>query len=150
MDKTGKSNKKKNHSSFRYQRALIFGAYDPLHYGHIRLFKRAKKIAKKVYACTESDEIIFAEKGRYPFTSEYERVEDLKGIKYLSGVSIRRYRKNRDYWVKYYKPDVLILGSDWKDKKWEGENLGVKIIYFPRTKNISSTYIRDGLGVPKN
>ena len=133
----------------KYKKALIFGTYDPLHYAHIRLFERASKLAREVYACTESDEIIRKNKKRDPFTTEIERVKDLRGIKYLKNVFIRTEKINRDFYVKMLKPDVLILGSDWKGKKWEGEGLGVKIIYLPRTEGISSTDIRNGLGISK-
>lgn len=133
-----------------YKRALVFGAYDPLHFGHIRLLKKASEIAEEVYACTESDAIIRTDKKREPFTSENERVADLKGIKYLSGVGIRTDNQNRDYWAKEFKADVLVLGSDWKGKKWAGEEIGLPIVYFPYTNKISSTYIRNGMGISQN
>lgn len=86
----------------KYKKALIFGAFDPLHFGHIRLFKKAGEIAEQVYACTESDDIIRNDKHRDPFTSELERVEDLKGIKYLEDVGIRTPEQNRDYWAEKF------------------------------------------------
>ena len=134
----------------KYKTALIFGAFDPLHFGHIRLFKRAKNIAYKVYACTEADEIIRRDKKREPFTNENDRVADLKGIRYLSGVAIRTDIKDRGHWAKKFKADVLILGDDWKGKKWEGLKLKLPVVYFPYTNQISSTIIRNGVGIPKD
>lgn len=129
----------------KYKKALIFCTCDPLHYGHLRLFRRAKKIANKVYACTESNDIIQKAKGRKAYTSAKQRVEDLEGIKYLDGVLIRTQKINRDKIVTLVKPDVLILGSDWKGKDWEGRKYGIKIVYLPRTKEISSTELRESL-----
>lgn len=131
-----------------YKRGLVFGALDPLHFGHIRLFRRAKEVCREVYACTESDEIIRKAKGREPFTTEMERMQDLEGIKYLSGVFIRTEERNRDYIVGIIEPDVLILGSDYIDKEWEGRKLGIEIIYFPYTHAISSTFLRDTMREP--
>ena len=127
----------------KYKSALLFMTADPLHYGHIRLIKRASKIAEKVYAITESDKTILNNKKRKAFTTEEERVNDLKGIKYLSGVGMRTHYCNRRYWARFFKADVLVLGSDWKKKKWAGRKLGIPIVYFPRTKNISSTLLRN-------
>lgn len=140
MAMTGKHHKTKN--LYLYKVGLIFLAGDPLHYGHIRLFKRAKEICYNVYAITESDGIILKEKGRKPFTTSRQRVEDLKGIKYIKEAFCRTKKKDRKYWVDKLKPDVLILGSDYRHKDWVGKKLGIKIVYFPRTEGISSTLLR--------
>ena len=108
----------------KYKVAMCFCTADPLHFGHIRLFKRASRIAERVYACTKSDEIIREEWNREPFTTEKERVEDLRGIKYLTDVFIKTKEKDRQYFVDKVGTDVLILGSDWKGRYWEGEKLG--------------------------
>jgi cytidyltransferase-like protein len=135
MAKIGKHQKKKK----EYRVGICFGALDGLHFGHIRLFKKAKEICDKLYAITETDELIKKSKGR-PLTSREERVSDLKGIKYLDNVFVRT--KGRRYWIKKLKPDVLILGDDWKNKEWAGKKLGILIIYFPYTKEISSTMLK--------
>lgn len=126
----------------KYKNALCFGTFDPLHYGHIRIFERASEIAENVYACTESDKTILNNKKRKAFTSEEQRMQDLRGIKYLKDVGMRTKYCSRAYWAKRFKADVLILGSDWKGKEWAGRKLGIPIVYFERTKNISSTDLR--------
>lgn len=152
MEKIGKFHKIKNQNSMKYKSAICFMTADPLHYGHIRLLERASKIAEKVYAVTESDKIIRKNKGRKAFTSQENRVNDLKGIKYVSEVGMRTTYCNRRYWARRFKADVLVLGSDWKHKKWAGRKLGIPIVYFDRTKDISSTDLRKkyGMGIPLN
>lgn len=145
MAKTGELPKTK---SPHFSRGLVFGAFDPLHFGHIRLFKKASEVCDSLYACTESDKIIKRDKGRDPFTTEQNRVEDLLGVKYLDDVAIRTDEMDRGYWAEHYVADVLFLGGDWKGKKWEGEKLGIPIVYFPYTNEITSTFIRNEL--PRN
>jgi len=129
----------------RYRRALCFGTFDPLHYGHIRLFERAHRLADKVFAVAEAGSVIQAEKGREPLSSDDDRLKDLRAIKYLSGVAIRTEEFDRETWVKIIDPDVLIVGSDHEGKWTEGEKLGVPIVYLKRTEGISSTTLRDTL-----
>ena len=127
---------KKNRHLKKYKRALVLGSFSPLHYAHIRLFKQAKEISEKVYACTESNKIIWETKGD-PFTTEKERMEDLRGIKYLDGVLIRRGR--REDIIEQVKSDVLILGND---HDWGKKRYGIDVVYFKYTQGISSTKLK--------
>lgn len=160
MVKIGKFHKKKNQNLVRFFRdgrfeteylpkpyniGLVFGKFDPLHFGHIRLFRRAKRYCEILYACTESDGVIEKEQSRKAFTKQRERIADLYGVKYLSGVYCRTKTEDRKNIIDKVKPDVLFLGSDWKDKDWEGKHFGIKIIYLKRTPEISSTYLRNNL-----
>jgi len=126
-----------------YKVGIVFGAYNPVHFGHIRLLEKTSKICKKVYAITESDSILLREKGVKPFVSQKKRVHDLEGIKYVTKAYCRTNKKDRLYWIRKLKPDVLILGSDYRHKNWIGKTYGIKIVYFPRTPGISSTFLRE-------
>lgn len=135
MAKNGKHYQIKNHHLKKYNVGICFGTYRILHSGHIRLFRQAKKICKKLYAITETDELI----NKDIISTCEERVQDLRGIKYLNGVFVRSKKYDRKYWCDYLKADVLILGDDWEHKEWEGKKLRVPIVYFKYTKGISST-----------
>lgn len=145
---TGKHHETQNHTSRKYKVGLVYGTFDPLHYGHIRLFKRAKEHCETLYVITEDDDIIRKEKHE-PFTTAEDRVEDLKSIKEIDGIGLRSEKFDRAYWTRSLKADVLFLGSDWKDKEWEGKSFGIPIIYLDRTPDISSTKLRKCTNISK-
>ena len=135
----------------KYKKALLFGTWDPIHFGHIMLFRRAKKIADKVIVAIDSDELIKDVKKRKPFFSFMRRMEDVLAIRYVDSIVMESKELNKKHWIKVLKPDILIKGDDWKGKKWSGEGLGVKVKYFPYTKEINSTKIRKyGMGISQH
>ena len=56
----------------RYDKVLVTGGFDPLHSGHIRLFKAAKEKGNKLIVGLNSDEWLRRKKGQ-PFMEFEER-----------------------------------------------------------------------------
>ena len=133
----------------KYKLGLLFGTFDPLHFGHVRLLKRAKDLCEKIFVCIDSDDLIREAKKREPFASYEDRVEDVKGIKYVDYTGMESDTLTKAVWIKKIKPDVLIKGDDWKGKGWSGENLGVPVVYLPHTQEINSTYLRNNINDKK-
>ena len=69
----------------KYDIMVLSGGFDPLHRGHIRLFKAAKNMAYKVIVGLNSDTWLIKEKGQ-SFMSYAERAEILKAIKYIDEI----------------------------------------------------------------
>jgi len=125
----------------KYRTALLFGTFNPLHSGHIRLFKRATKIADKVYIVMDDDNLIIKSKRRNPFGSRKERQEDIEMIKGIIFAGFESIKEDKKYWVDIIKPDVLIKGDDWKGNNWSGEKLGIPVKYLKHTNNIHSKWL---------
>ena len=63
---------------------ILSGGFDPVHIGHIRMFKEASQLGYVIVGLN-SDEWLIRKKGKN-FMSEYERQEVLESIKYIDEV----------------------------------------------------------------
>ena len=64
---------------------LATGGFDPLHTGHIRLFKEAKILGDRLMVGLNSDAWLIRKKNKF-FMSFEERFEILSSIKYIDSV----------------------------------------------------------------
>lgn len=63
----------------------VSGGFDPVHIGHIRLFKEAKELGSRLVVILNSDRFLAIKKGN-PFMPFKERKEVLESIKYIDKV----------------------------------------------------------------
>lgn len=108
------------------------GGYDPIHVGHIRCFKEAKKLGAKLVVILNSDEFLKKKKG-YVFMPYKDRKEIIESIRY---VNIVMPCIDKDQTVcetlKKLKPDIFAKGGDRTIKnipeKEVCDKLGIKIV----------------------
>ena len=65
----------------------------------------------------------------------------LRNLKIVKSVKVFGSDKGLINMIKKIRPDILLLGDDWKDKKIIGKNLVKKIVFFKRIKKYSTTGI---------
>jgi glycerol-3-phosphate cytidylyltransferase len=133
----------------KYKKGITFGAFDPLHYGHIRLLKRAKEQCEHLIVAISSDLYIRGNKDRASRVRLEQRIEDLKAIKYVDeiqlqgpayeGEILRPAQEYKKELIDSRKPDAIFVGDDWNPETFTGHGLGVTVVYLPRTEGISST-----------
>ncbi len=64
---------------------VVSGYFNPVHSGHISLFKEAKKLADFLFVILNNDKQVKL-KGSFPFMSQKERKIVLESIKYIDSV----------------------------------------------------------------
>lgn len=129
------------------RRVLTYGTYDLLHYGHIRLLKRAKELGDYLIVALSTDE--FNEiKGKKAYHNYETRKKMLEAIRYVDLVIPENDWNQKINDVKEYHVDVTVMGGDWKnDQRFEVLKDYCKVVYLPRTEGISTTKIKKDLGL---
>ena len=129
------------------RRILTYGTFDLLHYGHIRLLKRAKQLGDYLVVALSTDE--FNEKKNKKAYHNYEtRKKMLEAIRYVDLVIPEENWEQKVNDVKKYFIDAVVMGSDWKDsEKFEILRPYCDVIYLERTEGVSTTKIKQDLGL---
>jgi len=129
------------------KRILTYGTYDLLHYGHIRLLKRAKELGDYLIVAVSTDE--FNEiKNKKAYHNYDTRKKMLEAIRYVDLVIPEKDWNQKRQDVLDYKVDVVVMGSDWEgNEKFEELKDLCEVVYLPRTENISTSKIKEDLGL---
>lgn len=127
------------------KRVLTYGTFDLLHYGHVRLLRRAAMLGDYLVVALSSDEFN-ASKGKKSFYSYDIRREMLESIRYVDLVIPERCWEQKIDDVKKYGIDVVVMGADWKGhKEFEVLKDYCELVYLDRTPGISTTQVKSHL-----
>ena len=125
------------------------GVYDLFHIGHLNLLKNAKGLCDKLIVGVTIDKLVEYKNKRAVIPFE-ERIEIVRSIKYVDVAVPQEDIDKFKAWEKLHF-DVLFVGDDWyKSDRWQQledkfKQVGVRVIYFPYTKGVSSTLINQTL-----
>ena len=72
----------------KYDYALVSGGFDPVHVGHLKMFKDAERLSNDVILLLNNDEWLIKKKGK-PFMNQNQRKEILDEFKSISKVIIQ-------------------------------------------------------------
>ena len=120
------------------KRILTYGTYDLLHYGHIRLLKRAKELGDYLIVALSTDEFN-ATKGKKAYHNYETRRKMLEAIRYVDLVIPENDWNQKINDVKEYHVDVTVMGGDWEgNPKFEELREYCDVVYLPRTEGVST------------
>ena len=94
----------------------VSGGFDPIHIGHIRMFKEAKKLGDKLVVILNNDNWLLKKKGFF-FMPQKERKELLESIRFVDKVVLTRHGKNPSDMsvcreLEKIRPDIFANGGD--------------------------------------
>lgn len=129
------------------RRILTYGTFDLLHYGHIRLLKRAKELGDYLIVAVSTDEFN-AIKNKKSYHNYETRKKMLEAIRYVDLVIPEENWEQKKDDVINYHVDVVVMGSDWEGSdKFDYLKEYCEVTYLPRTKGVSTTKIKEELGL---
>lgn len=96
----------------------VSGGFDPLHIGHVRMFKKAKSLGDKLVVILNNDNWLMLKKG-FVFMPDRERKEVIENIKWVDKVVLTSHKKGtKDMSINHelakIKPDIFANGGDRK------------------------------------
>jgi glycerol-3-phosphate cytidylyltransferase len=129
------------------KRVITYGTYDLLHFGHVNLLRRAKALGDYLIVALSTDEFNWDAKRKKCFFPYAQRKAILESIRYVDLVIPEENWQQKKTDMHKYGVDVFVIGDDWKGKFDFLENEGVEVVYLPRTPDISTSQIKQTLGV---
>ena len=127
------------------KKVITYGTFDLLHYGHINLLRRAKTLGDYLIVGLSTDEFNNKEKNKECYFDYENRKLLLDAVKYVDLVIPEETWEQKVSDIQKYNIDVFVIGDDWKGKFDYLEDIGIEVLYLPRTKEISTTKIKDDL-----
>ena len=122
-------------------KVVVNGTFDIIHLGHLRLLDYARSLPNSyVLVLTDSDRRIKQLKGNdRPINTEYERCSLLFALKSVDRVETFDTDQELVDLIKGFEPDVMIKGSDYRDKPIIGAEYCKEIKFYDRLGNYSTT-----------
>ena len=118
------------------------GCFDVLHRGHVELFRYAKSLGGKLHVGIDSDHKVNKDKGpTRPVFSEDDRRFMVNSISYVDRTHVFDSTHELEQLIKKISPDIMVIGSDWKDKTVIGEEYTKELKFFNRIDRYSTTEI---------
>lgn len=127
------------------KRVITYGTFDLLHYGHINLLKRAKQLGDYLIVVVSSDEFNLLQKNKICYFSYEHRKSLVESIRYVDLVIPENSWEQKRSDIKEYHIDTFVMGDDWVGKFDFLKEEGVEVIYLPRTKERSTSKIKEDL-----
>ena len=143
---------KKRENAFMSKEQIIgytTGVYDLFHIGHLNLLKNAKGMCDHLVVGVSVDELV-AYKGKHALIPFEDRIEIVRSCRYVDA-AVPQYDMDKLTACKKIGAKILFVGDDWYETdKWKEYEKqfsaeGIKIVYFPYTKGISTTKIANAL-----
>ncbi|WP_010678075.1 adenylyltransferase/cytidyltransferase family protein [Bacillus timonensis] len=132
----------------QYKIGYTTGVFDLFHVGHLNILKRAKEKCDYLIVGVSTDELVLTYKNKKPVIPFVDRLAIVEGIKYVDEVVPQMNRDKLSAWEKIGF-DVMFVGDDWKGNylfeqvEKQFKQVGVDIVYFPYTKGVSSTLVKE-------
>jgi D-beta-D-heptose 7-phosphate kinase/D-beta-D-heptose 1-phosphate adenosyltransferase len=120
---------------------MVNGTFDVLHPGHVAMLNTARSYGDYLIVAIDTDRRVRELKGEHrPINNQNDRKIMLSNLKAVDFVVIFDSTEELIDYMKLYKPQVYVKGSDWKhDTESTAHQYCNKVIYYDRIEPYSTT-----------
>jgi D-beta-D-heptose 7-phosphate kinase/D-beta-D-heptose 1-phosphate adenosyltransferase len=119
---------------------VVNGTFDILHRGHIEMLEYAKSLGDHLLVCIDTDSRVKELKGNErPINNQTDRAFMLQSLKCVDKVWTFNSKEELEFILENYKPDIMVKGSDYRDKPIVGAHLCKDIKFYELVPNYSTT-----------
>jgi len=126
-------------------KGITFSSFDLLHAGHIAMLEEAKQQCDHLIVGLQTDPTIDRPEKNKPKQTVFERFVQLKGCKFVDEIIPYETEEDLVNLLCIIKPDVRIIGEEYRGKHFTGDDLPIKVHYNTRLHNYSSSSLRNKL-----
>ena len=130
---------------YRGKVAMVDGAFDPLHRGHIEYFRAARELGLPLLCNVASDRYVRTK--HRPLLPEDQRAAIIDAIRYIDYVHI--YQIDTETVLRQLRPRYYVKGSDWRARGLPPEQAvicrehGTEIVYLDTVLDSSSRLLKE-------
>ncbi|MBT8068227.1 MAG: adenylyltransferase/cytidyltransferase family protein [Gammaproteobacteria bacterium] len=125
------------------------GVFDLFHHGHVKLLRNARSLCDKLIVGVTVDQLVRykAKRAVIPFEN---RMDVVSACRYVDLVVPQDSMDKMAAYEKY-KFNLVFVGDDWQGTdRWneidrQFADVGVRVVYLPYTKSVSSTLVNETL-----
>ena len=119
---------------------FVNGTFDLLHPGHVSLLTWAKSLGDYLVVGIDTDDRVREKKGSTrPIYNQTDRGIMLVSLSAVDEVRYFDSDESLENLVKEVKPDIIVVGSDWKGKTIIGSYYAAELKFFDRIEEYATT-----------
>jgi len=119
---------------------FVNGTFDIVHVGHIKLLNYAQSLGQHLLVAIDSDRRVRQLKGAdRPVHNQDERRLLLENLRSVDSVKIFDTDDELEHIIILHEPDIMVKGSDYRNKPIIGEEHCGQIEFFERINEYSTT-----------
>lgn len=127
----------------KYKLGFTAGNFDLLHPGYIYTFEEAKKHCERFIVFLQRDPSLHRKSKYKPVIPAWDRYKALVSIQFIDEVYMYQTEDELLELIKFWKPDLRILGEDYIGQPFTGDDLFIDVIYTSRSHGWSTTKLKD-------
>ena len=124
------------------KKVITYGSFDLFHQGHYNLLKHAHELGDTLIVGVTTEQYDISRGKLNIVDSLMRRIENVRQTGFADEIIIEDHEGQKIEDIQKYNIDIFTIGSDWRGK-FDYLNQYCSVVYIERTKNVSSTALRN-------